>query len=190
MPVCPLIPEGRDVSSLSDSLDWSSEDQTVIVGQTVSFEFSILKSFKMKAYINGCGTDICQTNINGTHLLCTFNNVQLSDNHTQIKVFVFDKYGGAVCFQPVYLYVEGPPPPVKIYDTIITCDSVMINISDIPINTDLSYIVYGREGLVYNASSNSTIINIPGDVFDNRTGVYDVSVYLILLDRVLLLIQV
>ena len=53
----------------------------------------------------------------------------------------------------------------------------MINISDIPINTDLLYIVYGREGLVYNASSNSAIINIP-DVFDNRTGVYDVSVYI------------
>ena len=44
--------------------------------------------------------------------------------------------GGAVCFQPVYLYVEGnisiyvhirlcyfivgPPLPVKIYDTIVT----------------------------------------------------------------------
>ena len=28
-----------------------------------------------------------------------FNNVQLSDNHTQIKVFVFDKYGGVVCCQ-------------------------------------------------------------------------------------------
>ena len=96
--------------SQDDSLDWSSEDQTVFVGQTVSFEFLILKSFKMKAYINGCGTestDICQTNNNGTHLVCTFNNIQLSDNHTQIKVFVFDKYGGAVCFQPVYLYVEG-----------------------------------------------------------------------------------
>ena len=61
----------------------------------------------MKAYINGCGTNICQTNNNGTHLVCTFNNVQLSDNHTQIKVFVFDKFGGALCFQPVYLYVEG-----------------------------------------------------------------------------------
>ena len=82
-----------------------------------------------------------QTNNNGTHLVCTFNNVQLSDNHTQIKVFVFDKYGGAVCFQPVHLYVEGmysyihyylivgPLFPVQIYDTIVTCDSVMINIS-------------------------------------------------------------
>ena len=48
----------------------------------------------MKAYINGCGTDICETNNNATHLVCTFNNVQSSDNHTQIKVFVFDKYGG------------------------------------------------------------------------------------------------
>ena len=93
--------------SQDDSLDWSSEDQTVFVGQTVSFEFLIMKSFKMKAYINGCGTDMCQTKNNGTHLVCTFNNVQLSDNHTQIKVFVFDKYGGAVCFQAVYLYVEG-----------------------------------------------------------------------------------
>ena len=61
------------------------------VGQTVSFEFSILETFKLKVYIN-------QTNNNGTHLLCTFNIVQLSNNHTQIKVFVSDKYGGVVCF--------------------------------------------------------------------------------------------
>ena len=63
--------------------------------------------------------------------------------------------------------------------------------SNIAMNTDLSYVIYGSEGLVYNASSNSTIINIPAGIFViTQECMMYLYIHQILLDRVLLLIQV
>ena len=84
---------------------------TVYVGQTAVFSSQTLEQCYPRAYINDCRVqdDQCLlTNFNEIlYLNCTISDVQVPDDGTRIDMYLFGKFGGVNCYDPVFLTVIG-----------------------------------------------------------------------------------